>query len=272
LIVIEPFIISVLNPVAIYLFSIVIALSLLATIIVLIKKINSEKSEKEIISLTAHQLSAPLASIKWSLEMLLNEDFGPLKDEQQIVFKKAFERDEQLIYLVNDLLNASRIDEKKYLLNRKPQSIEKIVMAVSDACRDDIKKKKIKFKLSKLSEHLPEINIDGPKIKLAIQNLFDNAIKYTPAGGKITASIKKRGRYIEFKIQDSGIGIEKTQQNKIFSKFFRGGNAVKQDPMGYGLGLFFVKNIIEAHDGKVWFKSAENEGSTFYISLPAKKG
>ncbi|MDP3882666.1 MAG: HAMP domain-containing sensor histidine kinase [Candidatus Staskawiczbacteria bacterium] len=270
LIILEPFLLPIVNPLTIYCLNILVALALLLTIILFIKKIQNEKSEKEVVSLTAHQLSAPLASIKWSLEMLLNDDFGKLSNEQKVVIRRAFERDDQLIYLVNDLLNASKIEERKYLLERKPCNIEDIVLSVSDFYKEEIQKKKISFKLVKLSEKFPKITIDGQKIKMAIQNLFDNAIKYTPAGGQITASLRNRGKYIELKIQDSGIGIEKKQQPKIFNKFSRGKNAIKHDPMGYGLGLFFVKNIVEAHGGKVWFKSKENEGSTFYVSFPVK--
>jgi signal transduction histidine kinase len=267
----EPLLFWAVNPVTIYLINVVLAIILLFALIILFKQLKNEENEKEMIALTAHQLSAPLASIKWSLEMLLNGDFGRLSEEQKIVVKRAFEKDDQLIYLIDDLLNASKIDDKKFLLDKKLCSIEEIAVSAADFYKAEIEKKKIKFRLTKLSEKIPLTMADEQKIKLAVQNLFDNAIKYTPAGGEITASIRNLGKYIEFRIKDSGIGILKSQQNRIFNKFFRGKNAIKHDPMGYGLGLFFVKNIISAHGGKVWFKSKNNEGSTFYLTLPVRK-
>ena len=101
---------------------------------------------------------------------------------------------------------------------------------------------------------------------MVIQNLFDNAVKYTPPKGKIEVGIISKKEEIEFKIKDSGIGIPDSQKEKIFTRFSRAGNATKA--AGSGLGLAIAKDIIEKHHGKIWFQSKENEGSTFFFSLP----
>lgn len=267
----EPWLLPSVSFAAVYMVNVLIALALVFTIVMLIERLKGAKQEKEIIALTAHQLSEPLSSMKWSLEMLLNGDFGAINDEQKTVVKKAYEKNDQLIYLVDDLLNSSRIEEKKYLLERKLYSIEDIVSSVAEFCKQEIEKKKIKLNFAKPAEPLPKSIMDGQKIRLAVQNLFENAIKYTPPGGEVAVSLRKRGKYLEFKIQDSGIGIKKNQTTKIFNKFFRGSNASKQEPVGHGLGLFFVKNIISAHHGKIWFESKEDQGTTFHFILPISK-
>ena len=113
--------------------------------------------------------------------------------------------------------------------------------------------------------------IDVEKIKIAIDNIINNAITYTPTGGKVTISLSGNKEEIEFSVKDTGIGIPENQQERIFTKFFRGANATKMETEGTGLGLFIVKNIIEAHGGKTWFESKEGVGTTFYFNLPVKQ-
>ncbi len=269
LIILNPWLLFVLEPVIVYLINVLVCFILLASLIKLSEQVKNKKSKEDIISLTAHQLSAPLSNIKWSLEMLFNEDFGKINEEQKTIIKKTQEKNEKLIHAVNDLLGESENNGKKYLLNKSWQKIENLVLGVYESYKDDMENKKISFNLVIMPpEKLPEIKIDSQKIKLVIQNLFDNAIRYTHPGGKITVSVKNKGKFIEFKIQDSGIGIEKSQIKKVFNKFFRGSNASQHDPMGHGLGLFFAKNIIKAHGGKIWFNSKEGQGSSFYFTLP----
>jgi len=105
-------------------------------------------------------------------------------------------------------------------------------------------------------------------LTLAIRNLVNNAIFYTGAGGEVIISIKRNGSNVEFSIKDTGIGIPKNQQTRVFSRFFRADNAIRKETEGTGLGLFITKNIIEAHGGKIWFESIENKGTTFFFSLP----
>jgi len=258
------------QPVTIYLFNILALLVFILIVTSLIQKNKEERNKKEVISLIAHQLSAPLSSIKWTLEMILNNDFGKITEEQGEIFKVTRKKNDHLIYLVENLLDTARIENGKYILNENPSNIKNIIASTIDFYQDEINKKKINFKFDEPENELPKIRVDKQKIELAVQNLLDNAIKYTPVGGNITVSLKRHCKNLEFKIQDSGIGIEKRQEKKVFNKFFRGSNAIKKDPMGHGLGLFFVKNIIEAHKGHVWLESKENEGTSFYFTLPIR--
>jgi two-component system sensor histidine kinase VicK len=148
--------------------------------------------------------------------------------------------------------------------------MKKIVSSAIDEDKEEIEKKKIEIEF-KDPGVLPETMLDAEKIKLAVQNLIDNAVKYSSESGKVTISLSNDGENINFRIQDLGIGIPKSQQIKIFTKFFRGDNAEKVNTGGSGLGLFLAQNIIEAHGGKIWFKSEENKGTTFYFNLPVRK-
>jgi len=109
---------------------------------------------------------------------------------------------------------------------------------------------------------------DQEKVGLVIQNLLENAIKYTPEEGTIQISLGQEKNNILFKIKDSGVGIPQDQQNRIFTKFFRGSNVMRLETDGSGLGLYTAKNIIDAHKGKIWFESQEGQGTTFYFTLP----
>jgi signal transduction histidine kinase len=271
IIILEPWLVSSFSVFSIYLFNVLASFCFLAIIIGLIKKIKKDSLKKEVVSLTAHQLSSPLASIKWSLEMLLNKDFGNINSEQKKVIEAINKKNSNLIYLVEDLLDTAKIENGNYFLDNDVCDIEEIIDSIINFYKDEIIKKKIDFKFQKSAKKPRKIAGDKQKIKLAVQNLIENAIKYTPPGGKILILLKEKNKEIEFKIQDNGIGIENIYQKKIFSKFFRSEKAIKQEPMGYGLGLFFVKKIIESHGGKVWFKSSENKGSSFHFTIPFRK-
>ena len=143
------------------------------------------------------------------------------------------------------------------------------VSLLEDGFMYETQKRKIKIDFYEQG-FFPEILLDSVKIKLAIQNLIDNAIKYSQENSKIEISLISNENNIEFKIKDFGMGIPSNQQDKIFTKFFRGDNATKLREIGSGLGLFLCKNIIDAHGGKIWFESKENLETSFYFTLPIK--
>lgn len=223
------------------------------------------------VSYAAHQLKTPLTSIKWAMETLLEEDFGKITREQKEVLSEAREINEKMLILVEDLLNLARIEEGRYLYKPTFTQIEKIVQSIIESYKERATVKKIKVNFKKPKERLPEVKIDVEKIRIAIDNFINNAIQYTPKEGEVTVSLKRGKKEIEFQVRDTGIGIPKNQQKRIFNKFFRATNATKIDDKGTGLGLFITKNIIEAHGGKIWFESKEGKGTTFYFTLPLKK-
>lgn len=231
-----------------------------------------ERMKTEFVSLTAHQLRTPLSAIKWSLGMVLEEEMGQLTTEQKNLLQKTYQSNERMIYLINDLLNVARIEEGKFLYRLSPARLEEITKSVVENIEQKIKFKNIDFRLQKPARGLPTIKADVEKIEVAIYNLLNNAINYTPVGGQITIALSKYGaEEVLFRIQDTGVGIPKDEQKQIFLKFFRGSNVRRGEVSGTGLGMFITKNIIEAHGGKIWFESEENKGTTFYFTLPISK-
>lgn len=229
-----------------------------------------EKIKTEFVSISAHQLRTPLSAIKWTLKMLLDGDLGELTKEQKEFLEKTYQSNERMINLINDLLNVTRIEEGKYLYKLTLNDLSLISQSLINSYKEEAKRKKIEINFH-FPKELPKVIIDEEKIRLAIQNLIENAIRYTPEGGKIDVKIEKKGKEIEFSIKDTGIGIPKKEQERVFTKFFRGSNAIRMETEGSGLGLFITKNIVEAHGGRIWFKSKEGKGTTFYFTLPVKE-
>lgn len=243
--------------------------------IVILHDITREKTiesmKTEFVSLTAHQLRTPLSAIKWTLTMLLDGDMGAVSQEQKDLLTKTYQSNERMIALISDLLDVARIEEGRYVSDTAFVDLEEVVQFVLKNYTQILKRKKLKLDFKRPRPKLPKTALDVEKIRLVIQNLLENAIRYTPEGGKIIISLKGTPKEIEFQIQDSGIGIPRDQQKRIFTKFFRSVNAVKFETEGSGLGLFLAKNIIKAHQGRIWFESQLNKGTTFYFSLPVKK-
>jgi len=222
----------------------------------------------EFISVASHQMRTPLSAIKWVLRMLLDGDLGQLNNQQIEMLTKGYQTNERMILLINDLLNVSRIEEGRFQYRFVHMSIEEVVESVIQELFNLIKKRSIKFVYNVKKGEIPKLNFDPQKIRLVVQNLIDNAVKFTPPGGKVTVNLTSDGVDVDFSVTDSGVGIPTTQQNRIFSKFFRADNVVRMQTDGSGLGLFIVKNVIDNHHGRVWFESTEGKGTTFTFSLP----
>ncbi len=227
-----------------------------------------EQMKTEFVSISAHQLRTPLSAIKWTLKMLLDGDLGPLTTEQREFIEKTYHSNERMINLINDLLNVARIEEGRYLYKLVLEDFLSIVEKVFNSFSEIAKRKNIDFQFEKPKEKLPKVKVDVEKITLAVENLIENAIRYTLPGGKVVVKLEKKAKEIEFSVKDTGVGIPKDQQKRVFSKFFRGANVLKLETEGSGLGLFITKNIIEAHGGKIWFESEEGKGTTFYFTIP----
>lgn len=228
-------------------------------------RINRLKTE--FVSIAAHQLRTPLSAIKWSIKMILDEDMGPINAEQRDMLDKGFKSNERIIKLVNDLLNVSRIEEGKFGYDFKKENFLEICENVISNITNKLQKKNINFVFSKPEKLLP-VMIDKEKVGLVLQNLVENAVKYTAENGRVSLILQEKGNTLFVKIMDNGVGIPKKDQKKLFTKFFRAENVMKMQTDGTGLGLFIAKNVINKHHGKIGFKSEEGKGSEFYFTLP----
>lgn len=226
-----------------------------------------EKMKIEFVSIAAHQLRTPLTGIKWSLHHILSGEDGKLSASLKKVTSNAFNATNSMINLINDLLDVSRIEEGRFGVRLEKQSITPFLKRLNDIFKDDAKKKDISFNVE-IPATPVMLNIDSEKIEIVLNNLVDNAIKYSLAGGSVDVKIKSQDQQFIIAVKDTGIVISEHDFDRIFTKFFRSEEAKLYHTDGSGLGLYVSKNIIDQHGGKIWFDSKEKEGTTFYISLP----
>ncbi|MDP2650205.1 MAG: HAMP domain-containing sensor histidine kinase, partial [bacterium] len=187
------------------------------------------KMKSEFLTIAAHQLRTPLAGAKWALLALLNGDAGEIKKEQREYIQKTHEANERMIALVNDLLDVTQIEEGKLLYHFEVKDMAQVTEQVVSAYRVQAHEKHISLTCKKPDAALPPVSIDEMKIRIVLQNLIENALSYTPPGGSITVSITYAKEYghITVAVSDTGIGIPKEEQKRIFGKFFRAENAVR---------------------------------------------
>ena len=231
-----------------------------------LRELDSIKSE--FVSVAAHQLRTPLTGIKWTLNALLNEEVGTLDEDQKKFVADGLVSTYRLIELINDLLDTARLEEGKFGFIFKIQALTPILKQTVKNYELMAKEKGIEFMLQLPEADLPFLRLDIEKIGIVLDNLIDNAIKYTIPGGKVTMRAFIDKKYLIIEIRDTGIGIPKAQFHRMFTKFFRAVNAQLAETSGTGLGLYVSHNIVKRHKGTLSFESREGEGSTFILSLP----
>lgn len=225
--------------------------------------------KSEFVSVAAHQLRTPLTGIKWAYYSLLDKDTGELAQGKRNIVEEGLRATERMIDLVNSLLNVARIEEGRFGLSFKIQSFTSFLQKLSMPFAQLAKDKGIVLVVDVPLDDPLLMNFDEDKLSMAIENLLDNAVKYTLPGGTVTVRAALHGKNITLDIVDTGIGILPDQLPRIFTKFFRGDNAVRLQTAGTGLGLYVTKNIVEGHRGDIEVKSEEGKGTTFSLTLPA---
>ncbi len=222
-------------------------------------------------NLTSHQLRTPLSGMKWMLELLGKPSTGPLNKKQKDFLQQIYTLNDRMIALVNDLLEVSRIEHGDTKLYLQPTDITVIIRGLLKDKAQEIANKNLKVAFTVEEEPFPVVRTEPIKIKQALNNLISNAVTYTDDNGQITIDLgfnEADRSMLLCSIADTGMGIPKNQQGQIFEKFFRGSNVSKVESVGTGLGLYIAKAFIEGSGGKIWFKSTEHKGATFYFTLP----
>jgi len=219
------------------------------------------------VSIASHQLRTPLTALKGYASMLIDGDAGPINDKQREYLGEIGNANNRMVNLITALLNVSRVDLDVFVVEPEPVNLVEVAESMLKESEARINTKKLVV-TTDFEKGLPLINADLNIMRMIVQNLLSNAMKYTPAEGKITLGMKKDGQNIIISVADTGCGIPEDAQSKIFTKMFRADNARRKDPDGTGLGLYIMKTTIEKTGGKLWFESKENIGSTFYVSFP----
>lgn len=224
-----------------------------------------DKAKNEFISLAAHQLRTPLGSMRWNLE-LLQESEKSLSVVSQERLQDALASNIRVASLISDLSNIVRIEQGGIKPELSCFKINEIIHEATKEIKQEVEDDSLRLKVF-LPPRLPEVYCDRGQFREVVQNLLSNAVKYNKKAGKITLQAQIKGRFLEVRISDSGIGIPAVDRQKVFSKFYRSCAAQKVDTDGNGLGLFIVRSFVEAWGGNIGFKSEKGRGTTFYFTV-----
>ncbi|PIU79410.1 MAG: hypothetical protein COS72_00480 [Candidatus Moranbacteria bacterium CG06_land_8_20_14_3_00_43_56] len=224
--------------------------------------------KSEFISIISHQLCTPLSAVRWNLEILETEANGKISEKQKIFLENVKKSNDKMLKLVSDLLEVVRIDQGRSVFHMENINLVPLAEEIIDDLRHLIKLKDVEV-IKKFDANLPQIYIDPKKMKIIMENLISNAVKYSYDGGKVEIKLYPEKKKVLFVVRDWGVGIPRYQHGRIFEKFFRSDNKSRYRTEGVGLGLYLVKAILKHFSGEVWFESEAEKGSTFYVSLPA---
>lgn len=221
-----------------------------------------DETKDDFISMASHQLRTPLTSVKGYVSMVLDGDAGKITALQRKLLSQSFISSQRMVYLISDLLNVSRLRTGKFIIEPVPTNLAKVIQEEVDQLVETVKGRNLQMTYRR-PEHFPTLMLDETKLRQVIMNFIDNAVYYTPGGGHIEIHLVDKPNSIEFTVVDDGIGVPRSDQHHLFTKFFRAHNAKRARPDGTGLGLFMAKKVIVAQGGAIIFKSKEGRGSTF---------
>ena len=229
--------------------------------------VEADRAKSEFVSTVSHELRTPMTSIKGYADLLLMGAVGELGDQQLHFLSIIRNNADRLTALVNDLLDISRIETGRVELDLKAIHIHDTVNQVVNTLLGRAEGKGLTL-TSDVAEDLPAVWGDSARLVQILTNLVGNAIYYTPPGGSVHVSARPVGDVLEISVTDTGIGIAKEDQAKIFGRFFRVDDPLVQETPGTGLGLPITASLIEMHGGKIWVESELGEGSVFTFTIP----
>ncbi len=221
-----------------------------------------DETKDEFITMASHQLRTPLTAVKGYLSMVLEGDAGKLNANQRKLLEQSYISSQRMVYLIADLLNLSRLSTGRFIIDSVPTNLAEVVQAEVNQLEETARSRELTLDYTP-PETFPELMLDETKIHQVVMNFIDNAIYYTPPGGTIKIQLRETPQNIEYLVHDSGIGVPRSEQRHLFTKFYRADNAKKARPDGTGLGLFMAKKVIATQGGAIIFESEEGKGSTF---------
>jgi two-component system sensor histidine kinase VicK len=230
---------------------------------------ESDRAKSEFVSIASHQLRTPLTAIRWYAEAIADGEYGPLAPEMMEAIQTVCVSSRRMSSLIDTLLNVARLESGRLRIAPEAGDLPALLREIAAENLPAITHRKINFK-TELAADIPPINFDPDLVKVVLQNLLTNAIKYTLSGGTVTVSITHDGDSVVTAVADTGIGIPEHQHSQIFQKMFRASNVTTTNTEGNGLGLYIAKMVVEQCGGRIWFETKEGAGTTFYFTLPIK--
>ena len=229
----------------------------------------TNRSKDEFIMLASHQLRTPASGVKQFVGMIIQGYVGKVPPKQMQILKRAYDCNERQIKITDDLLKVARIDTGQVSLTKIPCNAIELIRNVIAEQESIYSSRKQKVHFSPQRDKVA-LFADIKLIYMVLENLLDNASKYSPHGATVTVSIRKNKDWVSISVRDTGVGISKDDRSKLFQKFSRITNPLSDTVGGSGLGLYLAKKIIELHDGTLGVSSVIGQGSTFIIKLPIK--
>lgn len=217
-------------------------------------------------STASHELRTPLSIIKWYAEILLDEDMGPLNEEQKKYLRIIESSNERSIALVTSLLNVSRLELDTFSVSPEPLFFTDVMEEVLKKQEKKIAKKNLTVTKEIIGEK-QKMNLDKGITTLLIKGLLENAIVFSKDGSEVKIAVTYSPSLLSFVVEDKGVGIKESEKQFIFTKMFRGSN-ISDESRGTGLSLYIVKTILSKVGGTIFFESEEGKGSTFTLNLP----
>ncbi len=229
-----------------------------------------EEIKSDFISIVSHELRTPLTAIKGFLSMIIKQDFGTLNEKQYHYLSRVYQSNQRMIDLVEDLLNATYIESGKIALAINPVAVENVMAEVVSELAGKAAASQVMVRV-KRRQKLPLVLADETRLHQIILNLVDNAIKYSMPGTEVDVEFTVHSDELITTVSDHGVGVSKSQIDRLFTKFGRVYNPMSAQAGGTGLGLYIVKNLVESHGGRIWVTSQEGKGSKFRFSIPIAK-
>jgi signal transduction histidine kinase len=232
------------------------------------REVEVDRLKDEFIENVSHELRTPLTSIKGYSELLMLTARDKLDEQQRKSVSYISQRSSQLMTMISELLDMTDIAAGTLGLDLAPTSLDKLISEVMDSWRERIEEKQLTA-VAQLPDDLPQVLADRDRVKRVFHNLISNAYNYTIPGGNITVTTYTDGDKVRVDVEDTGVGISKPDQSRLFTRFFRAREVPHDDVRGAGLGLYMAKALIEAHGERVWLERSKlGEGSVFSFTLP----
>ena len=227
---------------------------------------EADRAKDEFVATVSHELRTPLTSIIGFLEMLLDEDAGPLTDEQRQYLEIVQRSSQRLMRQVGDLLFMARLDQAGLELAREPVSLPEVVAECVEAHAALARNRRIELDFD--AGEVPTLSGDRERLAQVTTNLLSNALKFTPQGGSVAVRTFAEDGAAVLEVEDTGIGIPEDERDRLFQRFFRSSSATRQAVQGTGLGLAISKAIVEAHGGTIAAEPGAEQGTRFRVELP----